>query len=410
MRIDNVLILAGGSGSRLLPLQTPKPLFSFAGKPLLLRLIDDLTALNLNKITVVCNPAYKQLYKSALGTNLNLIFQSREKPGMAGAVLSAKHLLTASPVLIIDGAKYLSTSLRGVVDEIRENRTKICLTAIKTPENRPGGYFVAKGKTILSIHEKPARKPSNLYRIVVDYFPSGEEFALELDKAELRDDSYEQALSRLLKQTPSNLCLYRGEYSSLKYPHHVLELANLILHQLGRSTRSASVARSARIIGKVKLGKDVRVFDHATIIGPSYIGDGTTVRTGALVRESMIENDCTIGFSSEVSRSYLGPRTKLHHAFVGDSIIEGDCNLAWGTALANRRFDGNEVKYHSSMGKIGSLRKKFGSIIGSGVQSGINSSFMPGTVVGSGSIIGSGCVVKGNLAEGTVVESRFSYA
>ena len=72
--------------------------------------------------------------------------------------------------------------------------------------------------------------------------------------------------------------------------------------------------------------------------------------------------------------------TKIpHFNYIGDSIIGTGCNFGAGTKIANLRHDHANVRV---CGKD-TRRKKFGAVIGDGVQFGINCSVNVGTLIGS---------------------------
>ena len=96
----------------------------------------------------------------------------------------------------------------------------------------------------------------------------------------------------------------------------------------------------------------------------------------------MIEADSTIGFGSEIARSYIGPRCMLHHNFIGDSVLESDVNPSWGTTTANLRLDKKEVRLKLPNGEyIETGKKKLGAVIAKGAFLGVNCSIMPGVAI-----------------------------
>jgi bifunctional UDP-N-acetylglucosamine pyrophosphorylase/glucosamine-1-phosphate N-acetyltransferase len=84
--------------------------------------------------------------------------------------------------------------------------------------------------------------------------------------------------------------------------------------------------------------------------------------------------------------------TKIpHHNYVGDSVIGEGCNFGAGTKVANLRLDKKEV----SVANMFTGRSKLGSIVGDGVQTGINACLIVGSLIGSHTYIGPGAVVSG---------------
>jgi lipopolysaccharide/colanic/teichoic acid biosynthesis glycosyltransferase len=87
-----------------------------------------------------------------------------------------------------------------------------------------------------------------------------------------------------------------------------------------RTGNSPSVSSNAKIIGRVLFGEDVDIGPEAVIIGPSILGDGATVETGAVV-----------------SSSVIGPEVRVpENQIVRNRIIQGrDCD--WEHDDQNRR-------------------------------------------------------------------------
>lgn len=134
----------------------------------------------------------------------------------------------------------------------------------------------------------------------------------------------------------------------------------------------------------------IHIDDSATIgpsvhiIGPCYIGPNADVRHAALVREyTWACENTVIGHCTEIKHSILLPRAKApHFNYVGDSIIGSGVNLGGGVKLSNLRHDGKEVNVRIEGVKVPSGIRKFGALLGEGVQLGCNSVTNPGVVLG----------------------------
>jgi len=101
----------------------------------------------------------------------------------------------------------------------------------------------------------------------------------------------------------------------------------------------------------------------------------------------------------EIKNSIIMNRTNVPHlSYVGDSVIGERCNLGAGTKVANLRLDEKEVNVVVDGKKTSSGRRKLGVIMGDDVKTGINASIDVGTVIGEGTAIGLGAVVRGTIA------------
>jgi len=137
------------------------------------------------------------------------------------------------------------------------------------------------------------------------------------------------------------------------------------------------------------------------IEGPSYIAG--EVRHGAYVRShSWICRGAVVGHATEVKHSLLLPGAKApHFNYVGDSVLGRDVNLGAGCKLSNLRNDGREIRIHN-LGIDTGLRK-FGAILGEGVQIGCNAVCNPGTVLGQGCNVWPNVMVSGGHPSGSVL-------
>ena len=409
-----ILIIAGGEGKRMKPLTTHKSLYQFLGKPLVAHLFPHLKFKE-NTIFIVTSPSSLPEFQESLkGYDVHYGVQP-EPNGMAGALIAAESILDlSSPLLIVSAAKLQESSAYStMLSEIKKNPNKALLAVREVNQYKDGGYLQLDGDKVVAIIEKPGAEhmPSHYYKLILDYFPKAGEFIEYLKSAKTaKDDVYEVGLSKYLKDIGAGKIVVGGDHVSIKHGYNILDVSKMALSNLLKPgvAKSAIIARSASVDANVMVDEGAKIFENAVIKGPCYIGRNVIVGNGALIRESCIEEGSQVGYGSEVARSYLGPGTKGHMMYIGDSIIEGNVNLSAGTVLANYRFDHAEVIAHMPSGDVQTGRKKFGSIIAQNTITGVNTSIMPGTVIGSHVVIGSGCTVKGFVPDNTIIKSNFS--
>ena len=359
-----LLILAAGEGKRIKPIVTSKPLLPFLGKTLLEWVVENCQALKPDKTVIVVNSKDEAQVKK-LFPKAKIVVQ--QKPtGMAGAVLAARTDL-AGPTVVINGDDWLEVDILADFNrQIQKTPGKIILTGVKAKAGYSGGYFALQGRT-LQVIEKPAegKRPSEWAKLVLDYFPKIEDFAGALAAAHAdKDDAYEQTLNTL---DNSVLVKVEGEFYQIKFPWQILDLTVGLLKDKALIDKTAKIMPGAHVIN-------------------SYVGPNVVIGHNALVRDSIIEAGSVVGFSTEIARSYVGPKNNFHSNYVGDSVIEGGSNFGAGAVLANFRFD------HKPIGETD--RDKFGAVVGKGAQVGVNASVMPGVMIEAGSTVWPGAVRK----------------
>ncbi|MBI2196074.1 NTP transferase domain-containing protein [Candidatus Daviesbacteria bacterium] len=425
-----IIVLAGGEGKRMWPIQTDKCLIPFLGKPLLyhnlqkikLHLEGENILRNkahlpgeLGSFIIVTNPQSKEAVAKVaqdLGLNFQIAVQNEPK-GMADALLSAKDLIEGE-VLIVNAEDVLNPK---VFQGVLGIQADVVLAGLKMDKYFPGGYLKVTGDRVQGIVEKPGegREPSDLVKLVVDYFKDGKKLVEYLEKVSdpersRRDDVYEVALDQMIKDgLDVRFSKYEGTWIPLKYPWHILDVTAYFLSKIDvdyfledskieqKISPGAKVSEKATIEGKVVIEDGAKVFEGAVIKGPCYIGKNCIVGNNSMVRESNLEDGCVTGFNSDITRSYIGPDSWFHTNYIGDSVLEGDFGMGSGAVLANLRLDNKDVTVGEEHLETG--RNKLGLIAGKGVRIGVNASTMPGVRVGSNSLIGPGVVLRKDLKE-----------
>ncbi|MBU0675790.1 MAG: hypothetical protein KJ950_14205 [Proteobacteria bacterium] len=158
-----------------------------------------------------------------------------------------------------------------------------------------------------------------------------------------------------------------------------------------RLLSGASVIMAGVVLAgdRFAFGNDVLIESGAMVTGPVVVGDGSEIRQGAYIRGNcLFGRRCVIGHVTEVKHTiFLDDAKAGHFAYLGDSILGNQVNLGAGTKMANLRFIGGAVKVRTPSGAIDTGLRKFGAILGDGVQTGCNSVTSPGTLLGKKSFL-----------------------
>lgn len=146
----------------------------------------------------------------------------------------------------------------------------------------------------------------------------------------------------------------------------------------------------AYLVGnEIEIGEGCRIEEGAYIVGPAILGPGTEVRQGAYLRGEIITGKkAVIGHATEVKSSiFLNDAKAPHFAYVGDSVLGNSVNLGAGTKVSNLKITGDEIVFKVGRNQISTGLRKFGALIGDGVETGCNSVLNPGVVLGKGSMV-----------------------
>lgn len=394
-----VLLLAAGRSRRVKPIED-KNFLKFFGKTLIEHQLTRLQKAGFKDVLVVAGAHnIEQLKKIVKPFGAKVFEQKNLEEGMADAVLSVEKAVGDDDLFIVSSNDVVEVEAYEAMKKALKTKADSYLLAYKVKEYFPGGYLKLDAKRITGIVEKPepGKEPSDLINLVLHIHRKPKDLFAALKKVSSnRDDRYEVALDTLMKERTFEAVPYAGYWQPIKFPWHILDLMKHGFGGLKRSIhKSAQIAKTAVINGPVVIEEGVKVFDHAVIQGPAYIGKNSVVANNALVRESILGDRCVVGFSTEVARSFVGDDCWFHSNYVGDTVMGDDCSFGAGAVCANLRLD------EKNIGDSG--RNKLGPILGSHIRVGVQTSLMPGIRVGSNTLITSGLTLAQDIEEGKFV-------
>jgi NDP-sugar pyrophosphorylase family protein len=160
----------------------------------------------------------------------------------------------------------------------------------------------------------------------------------------------------------------------------------------------------------VFIGRDTVVEPGAYIKGPAWIGPNCQIRHGAYIRENVIVGaGSVIGNSSEIKNSFLCNGCQIpHFNYVGDSILGAKVHLAAGVIVSNLKLNGDIITLRICEETISTGLRKFGALIGDGVEIGCNAVINPGSVLGRRSLIYPSVAWRGILPPNCIAKSSDS--
>ncbi len=196
-----------------------------------------------------------------------------------------------------------------------------------------------------------------------------------------------------------------GAYlEQFEYPWQALDgIKNLIL-ELGASLPAEEYDQPSP---NVWVHKTAKVFPSAYLGAPCIIGPETEVRHCAFIRGSaLVGAKCVVGNSVELKHVVLFDNVQTpHYNYVGDSILGYKSHIGAGSITSNVKSDKTLVVVKNGAEQIETGRKKFGAILGDGVEVGCNSVLNPGTVLGRGVSVYPTSCVRGAIPENHIFKA-----
>ena len=189
------------------------------------------------------------------------------------------------------------------------------------------------------------------------------------------------------------------------YPWEVLPEIGAFVEKLGKTlspdeydqveenvwiAKSASVEKSAKIIGPAIIGKDAEVRQCAFIRGKVIVGEGAVV-----------------GNSSELKNAVLFNKVQVpHYNYVGDSVLGYRSHMGAGSICSNVKSDKKLVVVKDGSERMETGVKKFGAMLGDFVEVGCGSVLNPGTVIGRNTNIYPLSPVRGCVPANSIYKNR----
>jgi NDP-sugar pyrophosphorylase family protein len=317
------MILAGGLSTRLYPLtkQVPKPLVPVAGEPNAVHLIRYLKSYGIDEIAI--NVHYlADMIKNALGdgsaygVHLEYLYEP-VLLGSAGAVEQMKYYLSDAPFVVVGCDDLTDIPLDHLLEFHKQKRAVATIGLVQCENVEQYGVVVtdADGK-IVGFQEKPPKGTeisklvnTGIYAFtpeIFDYIPSGVFY------------DFGKQVFPALQQGGKAFYGFdaRGAYwCDIGTPDEYRRATNDVLRG------EFKIPGHVPVRSDVWIAADARIANDATIIGPSVIGEGVEVCSGARVERSIIWQGSRIGEGAVVRDAIVGMNYSIEPATTLDGEI-----------------------------------------------------------------------------------------
>lgn len=310
-----------GRGSRLRPhtLTVPKPLIPIAGKPIVQRLVEDISKVcdeTVDEIAFIIGDFGNEIEKNLINIAESLgakgtIYHQEEALGTAHAILCAKESLTGNVVVAFADTLFkadftLDNSADGII-------------WVKQIEN-PSAFGVVKlndSNEITDFIEKPETFVSDLAIIGIYYFSDGEKLSIELQY--LIDNNIKEKGEFQLTNALENM-----KAKGVKFkPGEVTEWLDCGNKEVTVNTNNKVLTLNKQYNSVPESAK----FVNSVIIPPCFIGDNVSITN------SVIGPHVSIGNNSEIEK-----------CIVENTIIQEDSSVC--NAIIKNSMIGNKVSYN----------------------------------------------------------------
>jgi len=322
-----IIIPMAGKGKRMRPhtLTVPKPLINVAGKPIVQKLVEDITKVCGEKVDeiafVIGSDFGKEVEENLIkiaesqGAKGSIYYQEKAL-GTAHAIMCAKESITGKTVVAFADTLFKADF---VMDTNQEG--VIWVQGIEDPRQF-GVVKVNEAGVITDFVEKPETFVSNLAIIGIYYFKDGDNLKKELQYLldnNITEKGEFQLTNALENMKQKGICFTPGK----------------VTEWLDCGNKDATVYTNQRVLefdkGLPRLkGKNITT-ENSLIIEPCFIGDDVVIK------------NCIIG--PHVS---IGAGSKLQNSLINNSIIQSQTKLS-NTVISNSMIGEGAVVVGKSM-------------------------------------------------------------
>ena len=304
------VIPVAGIGSRMRPhtFTTPKVLLNVAGKPILAHILDELSRIGINDITIITGVMGERVvdFVKKRYSFLNFDFVNQEEAlGLGHAIWTARETYHNEELVIILGDTIFDVDLKSIIN-LSEN--SLGVKAVSDPR-RFGVVFFNEDGSVKKLIEKPTEPESNLAIVGIYFIKNSANLVSALDEIinnNVRTKNEYQLTDalQLMIENGEKFTTFavEGWYDCGK-PETLLETNRFLLEKIAKDlTIEGSVVIQPSFVSK-----------NASI-EHSVIGPYASIADDAIVKDSIIRN-------SIISYGAIVENTLLDESIVGNEAL-----------------------------------------------------------------------------------------
>ena len=185
----------------------------------------------------------------------------------------------------------------------------------------------------------------------------------------------------------------------ITYPWELLNINEIVMKKIDENLNEGTIRSNVVVDGVLQLGKGSVLLPGVYIEGTVIIGENCKIGPNCYIRGyTSIGDNCHIGQAVEIKNSiFMNNVAAGHLSYIGDSIIGAYTNFGAGTITANFRHDGkNHISAVDGV-LVDTGRRKFGTVFGDNVHTGIHTSIYPGRKIWKDKSTLPGTIVKKDI-------------
>lgn len=391
MSVGTAVVLAAGEGTRLRPLtrNRPKPMLPAANRPVLEHVLDALVDAGLDRIVLVVGYRRERVqeYFGATYRDIPIEYVKQDKQLGSGHALLQAHSAVKNACIVVNGDHIVAeTAVEQVVETFQSDDASAAMAVIERADASKYGAVTLADRDVAEIIEKPETDDyrlinAGIYAFENSIFDAIQETSRDSGELRLTDTLTEIIESDRVRGVP-----IEGIWVDATYPWDILDVAGAVLER-------GIIPEPERESG-TWLADSAHVHETATLRAPVVVGEDCEVGPNAVVGPNVaLGRNCTIGSNATVERTVADADSRIGHgSTIIDAVLGQDVELGVDTTIAGGPAD---VRVDQQIFS----KRQLGAVLADRAHCGGAVTFEPGSLVGPGSTIRHGGVVRGHVPE-----------
>lgn len=431
-----VVILAGGSGSRIWPYAEirNKAMLPIANQPVIKQTVDALKlSAKVQEIHIIGSEMMGEIAHLFFEEPLVSVHEIKATNGSAATLAQLKQLIIDDFIILFGDCLVQPTDILRLIDVSSD--TLLLNPCLDSPHN----HIIAKidGEKLVGFVGHPRSNDAchvlfgahvKLGFLKYVLHNKGRFSETRVGVSSPLESFLEESLNDYHQNQPLKVLQAEYQCFDINKPWQILE-ANAYQNEIlcnslteNKLAKHSFIDPSATLEGFVQLGQNSKIGKNVIIHGNCVIGDNTIIDNGVIIADnvvignncllknyakvgshSTIGDDCILEFTAELLGGVLFHRTYLYHHCEFYGLCGEKVDIGAGTVCGTLRFDDGETIAHIKGRKEVPTNFSNATYLGDYVRTGVSVIFQPGAAVGVNSVVGSGVLLNQKVANNTLI-------
>jgi mannose-1-phosphate guanylyltransferase len=339
MKVRQAVVMVGGKGTRLRPLTNdrPKPILPVLDRPCLSYLIGSLAKGGIEEVILACGYRSDKM-AAAIGNGseerISIEYSYEDVPmGTAGAIKLLEDRLDDTFVAV-NGDVFADVDLKSQIEEHR--RSNASLTISLTKVDNPCEFGIARSDDtgrITEFKEKP--KPEEVFSDLINagFYVIEKEILKYVPEGQMYDFSKELTIDIMSKGYKVQGHMLDGLWIDIGRPKDLLRANIAAAERMFGDKNWGDTVPGSKITRPLYVGENGRATDSELF--SAVISKGSVIK-GSTITRSLIMAGCEIS-EAKISGSIIGEGCRIMRgAVITDSVIAGDTTIGENENITER--------------------------------------------------------------------------